>query len=215
MKKKTCEDSTLFSGVEYVTYELLWEGWNNEVTVGTIKESLKNYKDEYYIQQTQDWVDSGEYLGESVLQPCFYLVRPATEEEIGEYKKEIEKTQTVAPYKETVADLVTKLNGALKEEGVRGTISVCGKEIGISVTEKLIESQVFTAKTDLNTFAKLDPPQEENKSLLPKEEKIPLEQKYDYMRKLGGAFDMGNVYQEQFNKILKEREKLEKGLKKC
>jgi len=214
MRKKTCEDSTLFSGVEYVTYELLWEGWNNEVTVGTIKESLKNYNDEYYIQQTQDWVD-GDYLGESVLQPCFYLVRPATEEEVSGYKKELEKALTVAPYKETVADLVTKLNRALKEEGVRGTVSICGKEIGISVTEKLIESQVFTAKTDLNTFAKLDPPQEENKSLLPKEEKISLEQKYDYMRKLGGAFDMGNVYQEQMNKILKEREELEKGLKKC
>lgn len=214
MKKKTCEDSTLFSGVEYITYELLWEGWNNEVTVGTIKESLKNYKDEYYIQQTQEWVD-GDYLGESVLQPCFHIVRPATEEEISDYKKEIEKTLTVSPYKETAADLVTKLNRALKEEGVRGTVSICGKEIGISVTEKSAESQVFTDKTDLNMVAKLDPPRTENKSLLPKEEKVLLEEKYDYMRKLGGAFDMGNVYQEQFNKILKEREKLEKGLKKC
>ena len=214
MKKKTYEDSTLFSGVEYVTYELLWEDWNSEVTVGTIKESLKNYKDEYYVQQTQEWVNE-DYLGESVLQTCFYLTRPATKEEISEYKKEIEKTSTVTPYKETTADLVTKLNKALKEEGIRGTVSICGKEIGISVTEKLVESPASITKTDLNTFVKLDSSQVENKSLLLKEENVSLEEKHNYMRKLGRAFDMGNVYQEQFNKILKEREEREKGLKRC
>jgi len=213
MTKKTYEDPTLFDGADYVTQELLWEDWNNEITVRTIKESLKKYKDSYYIQQAHEWVD-GDYLGESVLQPCFYLVRPATEKEIDEYKKEIDKT-LITPSKETAADLVTKLNKALKEEGVRGTVVICGKEVGISVTEKLVESQVSTTKTDLNTFVKLNPPQTESKSLLLKEENVSLEEKHNYMRKLGSAFDMGNVYQEQFNKILKEREEREKGLKKC
>jgi hypothetical protein len=212
MTKKTYEDPTLFDGVNYVTQELLWEDWNNEVTVGAIKESLKNLKDEYFIHQYGDWIEDKHNIGESVLAPCFYVVRPATEEEICEYKKENDKT--VSLYKETAADLVTKLNKALKEEGVRGTVVICGKEVGISVTEKLVESQVSTTKTDLNTFVKLNPPQTESKSLLLKEENVSLEEKHNYMRKLGSAFDMGNVYQEQFNKILKEREEQEKGLKK-
>lgn len=62
MTKKTYEDPTLFDGVNYVTQELLWEDWNNEVTVGAIKESLKNLKDEYFIHQYGDWIeDKKEY----------------------------------------------------------------------------------------------------------------------------------------------------------
>jgi hypothetical protein len=33
------------------------------------------------------------------------------------------------------------------------------------------------------------------------------------MRRLGSAFDMGNVYQDQYIKLLKEREEQEKSLK--
>lgn len=233
MTKKTYEDSTLFDGADYVTQELLWEDWNNEVTVGAIKESLKNLKDEYFIYQYNDWVEDAS----------FYVVRPATEEEISECKRELEKMLKAQPVKESVTDLVNKLNKALKEEGIKGSVTICGKEIGISVpvVEKVVEEpKVIRAIADLNTvlklekltieepkvavgFANLDTitklelplaPQE-NKSLLPKEEKVTLDEKYDYMRRLGSAFDMGNVYQEQFNKILKEREEREKGLKKC
>lgn len=214
MTKKTYEDPTLFDGVNYVTQELLWEDWNNEVTVGAIKESLKNLKDEYFIHQYGDWIEDKHNIGESVLAPCFYVVRPATEEEISECKRELEEMLKAQPIKENVTDLVNKLNKALKEEGIKGSVTICGKEVGISVTEKLVESQVSTTKTDLNTFVKLNPPQTESKSLLLKEENVSLEEKHNYMRKLGSAFDMGNVYQEQFNKILKEREEQEKGLKK-
>lgn len=214
MKNKTYEDPLLFAGTTYVTQELLWEDWTNEITVRTIKESLKKYKDSYYIQQSHEWVD-GDYLGESVLQPCFYLVRPATEKEIDEYKKEIDKTLIITPSKENVTDLIKKLNETLKEEGIRGTISICGKEIGISITENLEESSALISKADLNTYGEADLTQVENKILPPKKEKSFLEEKHDYIKKLEGAFDMGNVYQEQFNKILKEREEREKGLKKC
>lgn len=241
MTKKTYEDPTLFDGADYVTQELLWEDWNNEVTVGAIKESLKNLKDEYFIHQYNDWVEDG--CERQFLQASFYVVRPATEEEISECKRELEKMLKAQPVKESVTDLVNKLNKALKEEGIKGSVTICGKEIGISVpvVEKVVEEpKVIRAIADLNTvlklekltieepkvavgFANLDTitklelplaPQE-NKSLLPKEEKVTLDEKYDYMRRLGSAFDMGNVYQEQFNKILKEREEREKGLKKC
>lgn len=240
MTKKTYEDPTLFDGVNYVTQELLWEDWNNEVTVGAIKESLKNLKDEYFIHQYNDWVEDG--CERQFLQASFYVVRPATEEEISECKRELEEMLKAQPIKENVTDLVNKLNKALKEEGIKGSVTICGKEIGISVpvVEKVVEEpKVIRAIADLNTvlklekltieepkvavgFANLDTitklelplaPQE-NKSLLPKEEKVTLDEKYAYMRRLGSAFDMGNVYQDQYKKLLKEREEQEKGLKK-
>jgi hypothetical protein len=239
MTKKTYEDPTLFDGADYVTQELLWEDWNNEVTVGAIKESLKNLKDEYFIHQYNDWVEDG--CERQFLQASFYVVRPATEEEISECKRELEKMLKAQPVKESVTDLVNKLNKALKEEGIKGSVTICGKEIGISVpvVEKVVEEpKVIRAIADLNTvlklekltieepkvavgFANLDTitklelplaPQE-NKSLLPKEEKVTLDEKYDYMRRLGSAFDMGNVYQDQYIKLLKEREEQEKSLK--
>jgi len=219
MTKKTYEDPTLFDGVNYVTQELLWEDWNNEVTVGAIKESLKNLKDEYFIHQYGDWIEDKHNIGESVLAPCFYVVRPATEEEISECKRELEEMLKAQPIKENVTDLVNKLNKALKEEGIKGSVTICGKEVGISVpvAEKIIEEpKVIRAVADMNTVLKLDPfsAPTENKSLLPKEEKVTLDEKYDYMRRLGSAFDMGNVYQDQYKKLLKEREEQEKGLKK-
>lgn len=239
MTKKTYEDPTLFDGADYVTQELLWEDWNNEVTVGAIKESLKNLKDEYFIHQYNDWVEDG--CERQFFQASFYVVRPATEEEISECKRELEKMLKAQPVKESVTDLVNKLNKALKEEGIKGSVTICGKEIGISipVVEKVVEEpKVIRAIADLNTvlklekltieepkvavgFANLDTitklelplaPQE-NKSLLPKEEKVTLDEKYDYMRRLGSAFDMGNVYQDQYIKLLKEREEQEKSLK--
>ena len=239
MTKKTYEDPTLFDGADYVTQELLWEDWNNEVTVGAIKESLKNLKDEYFIHQYNDWVEDG--CERQFLRASFYVVRPATEEEISECKRELEKMLKAQPVKESVTDLVNKLNKALKEEGIKGSVTICGKEIGISVpvVEKVVEEpKVIRAIADLNTvlklekltieepkvavgFANLDTitklelplaPQE-NKSLLPKEEKVTLDEKYDYMRRLGSAFDMGNVYQDQYIKLLKEREEQEKSLK--
>ena len=210
MTKKTYEDPTLFDGADYVTQELLWEDWNNEVTVGAIKESLKNLKDEYFIHQYNDWVEDG--CERQFLRASFYVVRPATEEEISECKRELEKMLKAQPVKESVTDLVNKLNKALKEEGIKGSVTICGKELSVLVPESAVKEPANPVENK-----KLEQPLsiEENKSLLPKEEKIPLEQKYDYMRRLGGAFDMGNVYQEQFNKILKEREEREKGLKKC
>ena len=219
MTKKTYEDPTLFDGADYVTQELLWEDWNNEVTVGAIKESLKNLKDEYFIHQYGDWIEDKHNIGESVLAPCFYVVRPATEEEISECKRELEEMLKAQPIKENVTDLVNKLNKALKEEGIKGSVTICGKEVGISVpvAEKIIEEpKVIRAVADMNTVLKLDPfsAPTENKSLLPKEEKVTLDEKYDYMRRLGSAFDMGNVYQDQYKKLLKEREEQEKGLKK-
>lgn len=219
MTKKTYEDPTLFDGADYVTQELLWEDWNNEVTVGAIKESLKNLKDEYFIHQYGDWIEDKHNIGESVLAPCFYVVRPATEEEISECKRELEEMLKAQPIKENVTDLVNKLNKALKEEGIKGSVTICGKEVGISVpvAEKIIEEpKVIRAVADMNTVLKLDPfsVPKENKSLLPKEEKVTLDEKYDYMRRLGSAFDMGNVYQDQYKKLLKEREEQEKGLKK-
>mgnify|MGYP000396742969 CR=1 FL=1 len=242
MTKKTYEDPTLFDGVNYVTQELLWEDWNNEVTVGAIKESLKNLKDEYFIHQYGDWIEDKHNIGESVLAPCFYVVRPATEEEISECKRELEEMLKAQPIKENVTDLVNKLNKALKEEGIKGSVTICGKEIGISVpvVEKVVEEpKVIRAIADMNTVLKLDQltaekfkidtrfinlkaaaklelpsAPTENKSLLPKEEKVTLDEKYDYMRRLGSAFDMGNVYQDQYKKLLKEREEQEKGLKK-
>lgn len=239
MTKKTYEDPTLFDGADYVTQELLWEDWNNEVTVGAIKESLKNLKDEYFIHQYNDWVEDG--CERQFLQASFYVVRPATEEEISECKRELEKMLKAQPVKESVTDLVNKLNKALKEEGIKGSVTICGKEIGISVpvVEKVVEEpKVIRAIADLNTvlklekltieepkvavgFANLDTitklelplaPQE-NKSLLPKEEKVTLDEKYDYMRRLGSAFDMGNVYQDQYKKLLKERKEQERALK--
>lgn len=217
MTKKTYEDPTLFDGADYVTQELLWEDWNNEVTVGAIKESLKNLKDEYFIHQYNDWVEDG--CERQFLQASFYVVRPATEEEISECKRELEKMLKAQPVKESVTDLVNKLNKALKEEGIKGSVTICGKEIGISVpvAEKIIEEpKVIRAVANMNTVLKLDPfsAPTENKSLLPKEEKVTLDEKYDYMRRLGSAFDMGNVYQDQYKKLLKEREEQEKGLKK-
>lgn len=217
MTKKTYEDPTLFDGADYVTQELLWEDWNNEVTVGAIKESLKNLKDEYFIHQYNDWVEDG--CERQFLQASFYVVRPATEEEISECKRELEKMLKAQPVKENVTDLVNKLNKALKEEGIKGSVTICGKEVGISVpvAEKIIEEpKVIRAVANMNTVLKLDPfsAPTENKSLLPKEEKVTLDEKYDYMRRLGSAFDMGNVYQDQYKKLLKEREEQEKGLKK-
>ena len=239
MTKKTYEDPTLFDGVNYVTQELLWEDWNNEVTVGAIKESLKNLKDEYFIHQYNDWVEDG--CERQFLQASFYVVRPATEEEISECKRELEKMLKAQPVKESVTDLVNKLNKALKEEGIKGSVTICGKEIGISVpvVEKVVEEpKVIRAIADLNTvlklekltieepkvavgFANLDTITKlelpsaptENKSLLPKEEKVTLDEKYDYMRRLGSAFDMGNVYQDQYKKLLKERKEQERALK--
>lgn len=151
--------------------------------------------------------------------PCFYVVRPATEEEISECKRELEEMLKAQPIKENVTDLVNKLNKALKEEGIKGSVTICGKEVGISVpvAEKIIEEpKVIRAVADMNTVLKLDPfsVPKENKSLLPKEEKVTLDEKYAYMRRLGSAFDMGNVYQDQYKKLLKEREEQEKGLKK-
>lgn len=239
MTKKTYEDPTLFDGVNYVTQELLWEDWNNEVTVGAIKESLKNLKDEYFIHQYNDWVEDG--CERQFLQASFYVVRPATEEEISECKRELEEMLKAQPIKENVTDLVNKLNKALKEEGIKGSVTICGKEVGISVpvAEKIIEEpKVIRAVADMNTVLKLDQltaekfkidtrfinlkaaaklelpsAPKENKSLLPKEEKVTLDEKYDYMRRLGSAFDMGNVYQDQYIKLLKEREEQEKSLK--
>ena len=239
MTKKTYEDPTLFDGADYVTQELLWEDWNNEVTVGAIKESLKNLKDEYFIHQYNDWVEDG--CERQFLQASFYVVRPATEEEISECKRELEKMLKAQPVKESVTDLVNKLNKALKEEGIKGSVTICGKEIGISVpvVEKVVEEpKVIRAIADLNTvlklekltieepkvavgFANLDTITKlelpsaptENKSLLPKEEKVTLDEKYDYMRRLGSAFDMGNVYQDQYKKLLKERKEQERALK--
>lgn len=238
MTKKTYEDPTLFDGVNYVTQELLWEDWNNEVTVGAIKESLK-IKDEYFVHQYGDWIEDKHNIGESVLAPCFYVVRPATEEEISECKRELEEMLKAQPIKENVNDLVNKLNKALEEEeGIKGSVTICGKEVGISVpvAEKVVEEpKVIKAEAYLNTVLKLDQltaekfkidtrfinlkaaaklelpsAPTENKSLLPKEEKVTLDEKYDYMRRLGSAFDMGNVYQEQYTKLLKEREEQEK-----
>ncbi len=206
MTKKTYEDPTLFDGVNYVTQELLWEDWNNEVTVGAIKESLKNLKDEYFIHQYGDWIEDKHNIGESVLAPCFYVVRPATEDEISVYKRELEEMFRTQPVKESVTDLVNKLNRALKEEGVRGSVSISGKELGISVPESAVISPVENKKLEPLSV-------KENKSLLPKVEKITLEERYDYMCRLSSAFDVGNVYQEQYNKLLKERKEQERALK--
>ena len=208
MTKKTYEDPTLFDGVRYVTNELLWKCWSNEVTVGSVRESLKDLKDEYFIRQYNDWVD-GEFE-EQILQASFYVMRPATEDEISVYKRELEEMFKEQPVKESVSDLVNKLNQALKEEGVRGSVSIIGKELSVLVPESAVKEPANPVENK-----KLEQPLsiEENKSLLPKEEKIPLEQKYDYMRRLGGAFDMGNVYQDQYIKLLKEREEQEKSLK--
>lgn len=201
MKKKTCEDSTLFEGVDYVTTVELPSFSGTEIKISDVKKLLTTLEDTWYIFSSGDFDEGGYYVY------YFHYIRPATEDEIVQYKKDYEE-QYKKNNQEELDTLIERLNAVLKNKGFRESVVICGKEVGISVPSTLSAPKVEKSP-------EVKSPQEENKSLLPKEEKISLEQKYDYMRKLGGAFDMGNVYQEQMNKILKEREELEKGLKKC
>lgn len=200
MKKKTCEDSTLFEGVDYVTTVELPSFSGTEIKISDVKKLLTTLEDTWYIFSSGDFDEGGYYVY------YFHYIRPATEDEIVQYKKDYEE-QYKKNNQEELDTLIERLNAVLKNKGFRESVVICGKEVGISVPSTLSAPKVEKSP-------EVKSPQEENKSLLPKEEKVTLDEKYDYMRRLGSAFDMGNVYQDQYKKLLKEREEQEKGLKK-